>query len=280
MTSFKTAALNTPVEARTLNNMKALESSLNKNVDLFSKIGASRGKDIIPQWEAAYQEDADLAVRIALWARDVRGGAGERQLFRDILLHLEKQHKTVLTKTKLLVKVPDIGRWDDLLIFTDPDVKSMAFDLIHVALRLGDGLCAKWMPRKGPLANELRNAFGWTPKFYRKRLVELTKVVETAMCAKKWDTINFEHVPSLAMSRYLTTHDRRCTLCGTCTNVRYTNVGCGEWRPNNGSDRILCDRRHSLARSTQRLIPHQEIHRAQSSLAASTDRYHLDWLRY
>ena len=24
------------------------------------------------------------------------------------------------------------------------------------------------------------------------------------MCAKKWDTINFEHVPSLAMSRYLT----------------------------------------------------------------------------
>jgi hypothetical protein len=204
MTSFKTAALNTPVEARTLNNMKALESSLNKNVDLFSKIGASRGKDIIPQWEAAYQEDADLAVRIALWARDVRGGAGERQLFRDILLHLEKQHKTVLTKTKLLVKVPDIGRWDDILIFTDPDVKSMAFDLIHVALRLGDGLCAKWMPRKGPLANELRNAFGWTPKFYRKRLVELTKVVETAMCAKKWDTINFEHVPSLAMSRYLT----------------------------------------------------------------------------
>jgi len=64
-------------------------------------------------------------------------------------------------------------------------------------------LACKWMPRKGPIANELRNAFGWTPKFYRKRLVELTHVVEQAMCAKKWDTINFEHVPSLAMSRYM-----------------------------------------------------------------------------
>ncbi len=60
------------------------------------------------------------------------------------------------------------------------------------------------MPRKGPIAQELRNYFGFTPKYYRKRLVELTKVVEQAMCAKKWDTINFEHVPSLAMSRYLT----------------------------------------------------------------------------
>jgi hypothetical protein len=202
--SFKQAFKSTPVESRTQNNMKALASTLNHNVDLFSKIGASRGKNIIPQFEAAYQEDKDLALRIALWARDARGGAGERQLFRDILLHMEKQHVGVLTHSNILSRVPVLGRWDDLLIFTNPDVKSIAFDLIHAALKAGDGLCAKWMPRKGPQANELRNAFGWTPKFYRKRLVELTKVVETAMCAKTWDTINFEHVPSLAMSRYLT----------------------------------------------------------------------------
>ena len=204
MTSFKQAALNTPVEARTLNNMKALQSTLNKNLDLFSKIGASRGKDIVPQWEQAYQEDADLALRIALWTRDVRGGAGERKLFRDVLLHIEKHHVNVLLNTKLLYKVPELGRWDDLLIFTNPEVKTKVYGFIKAALTNGDGLAAKWMPRKGPVANELRSAFEWTPKFYRKRLVELTHVVEQAMCAKKWDTINFEHVPSLAMSRYLT----------------------------------------------------------------------------
>jgi hypothetical protein len=204
MANFKQAVLSTPVEARTENGMKALASTLSKNVDLFFQIGASRGKDISCLFEVAYQEDSDIALRTALWVRDARGGAGERQLFRDVLLYLEKNHKKDLTKTKILSKVPVLGRWDDLLVFTDADVKSIAYDLIHSALKQGDGLCAKWMPRKGPIANELRNAFGWTPKFYRKRLVELTKVVETAMCAKKWDTINFNHVPSLAMSRYLT----------------------------------------------------------------------------
>jgi hypothetical protein len=63
-------------------------------------------------------------------------------------------------------------------------------------------LASKWMPRKGPVAAKLRSKLGVTPKFYRKRLVELTKVVEQDMCANKWDDINFNHVPSLASSRY------------------------------------------------------------------------------
>jgi len=58
------------------------------------------------------------------------------------------------------------------------------------------------MPRQGEVAAKLRNHLGWTPKFYRKRLVELTKVVETQMCAKDWDNINFNHVPSVASARY------------------------------------------------------------------------------
>jgi len=41
-----------------------------------------------------------------------------------------------------------------------------------------------------------------SPKFYRKSLVELTKVVETQMCSKDWDNINFSHVPSVAAARY------------------------------------------------------------------------------
>lgn len=68
---------------------------------------------------------------------------------------------------------------------------------------LGRGsLCAKWLPRKGPIAISLRDFFKVSPKFYRKRLVELTKVVEQDMCAKNWDSINFSHVPSLAHARY------------------------------------------------------------------------------
>lgn len=200
--SFKSAVLATPVKARTTNGMKALKSSLSNTTDLFFKIGASRGKDITTQFEKAYHEDREMALRVAQWARDVRGGAGERELFRQTLKFLEKNYKDELLNTRILQNATEIGRWDDLLVFTDADVKARAFEMIKNALDNGNGLCAKWMPRKGPVSIELREAFGWSPKFYRKRLVELTKVVETQMCAKEFDSINFSHVPSLAMSRY------------------------------------------------------------------------------
>jgi len=50
-----------------------------------------------------------------------------------------------------------------------------------------------------------------SPKFYRKSLVALTKVVETQMCAKDWDNINFSHVPSVAASRYKKAFNRNTT---------------------------------------------------------------------
>ena len=204
MNKFVHALSVTPVSSRTENGMQAQKSTMSSVVDLFYNIGASRGKNIIPQFERAFQEDADLALRISLWARDVRGGAGERQLFRDVLRYLERHHSEVLKNTNLLAKVPELGRWDDLLVFNyDPEIKAKAFDLIAAALREGNGLCAKWMPRKGVLAVELRSALGMSPKQYRKTLVSLSNTVEQALCAKDYERINYAHVPSLAMSRYM-----------------------------------------------------------------------------
>jgi hypothetical protein len=200
--SFKEAVLNTPVEARTENGMKALESTLSKVTDLFYKIGASRGKNIDNDILAAYHENRDMTLRVLQWARDVRGGAGERDLFRKALLLIEKNFPEDLLYTGLMANIPVIGRWDDLLIFTDKRIKELAFEYIQYALIGENGLCAKWMPRKGPVAVELRTFLDWSPKRYRKTLVELTKVVESQMCAKEWNAINFSHVPSVAMSRY------------------------------------------------------------------------------
>ena len=199
MTTFANAVRNQ--SARTENGMKARASTANALTDLFFKIGAMRGKNVIPNWTAAYVADKDMAGRVALWARDVRGGAGERKIFRDILLDLSKTDGDRCVS--MMKKVPELGRWDDLLIFEkDSAAEAVAFTLIADALAAGNGLCAKWMPRKGDQAARLRSFLGWTPKFYRKRLVELTKVVETQMCANDWDNINFNHVPSVASARY------------------------------------------------------------------------------
>ena len=202
MNTFVNAVKNTPVMTTTTNGMAAYEGTLDKNLDLYYAIGASRGKDISNLFLGAYLDNEELAIRTLLWARDARGGAGERDLFRKALLQLEKLNQKVLLETKILDLVPELGRWDDLLIFQTPEVIEKALGLIKAALAANNGLCAKWMPRKGIQANQLRAAFGWTPKYYRKRLVELTKVVETQMCSGNWAEINFEHVPSVAFSRY------------------------------------------------------------------------------
>ncbi len=208
MNTFVDAVVNQ--EARTENGMKARKSTANAVVDLFYNIGASRGKDIVPAFTAAFVENKELALRVAAWSRDVRGGAGERETFRNILRHLEDTD--FRSAVHLLAKVPELGRWDDVLVFKNPFLKQVAFEMIHRALKANDGLCAKWMPRQGSIATELRNYLDWSPKFYRKRLVELTKVVETQMCAKEWDSINFSHVPSVAASRYKKAFNRNTPM--------------------------------------------------------------------
>lgn len=192
---------------RTENGMRSLKSTLSASVDLFG--GLTRGKNLTGAFEAAFQENPDVAMRIAQYARDVRGGQGERKIFRDFMLHLERTRPDVLTDSNILKNVAEIGRFDDLLIFNTHEVKAKAYAIIAKALAEGNGLAAKWMPRKGATAVELRNFMKLSPKQYRKLLVRLTNVVETKMCAREFDSINFSHVPSVAMSRYMTAFHKR-----------------------------------------------------------------------
>ena len=187
----------------TENGMTTNSSSLNACVDLFFTIGAMRGQDkerLILNFSLAYHEDPDRAMKILFWVRDIRGGAGERKIFRDIALYLAENHTDSIKKNIGLVH--EFGRWDDLTVFENTTIEKDALAVIAGALKSEDGLCAKWMPRKGSFANKLRNFMSLSPKQYRKMLVSLTNVVETAMCSKDWDSIQYGKIPSLAASRY------------------------------------------------------------------------------
>ena len=197
------ASFQKPILARTENGMRARSTTSNANLDLFGSIGAMRGKDVVPAFAAAYAENKDYALRIAQWARDVRGGSGERQIYRDILLWLEKNDPKTLFESNLLRNLPEIGRFDDLFIFKTVDGQAHALSVFIDFLKSGNGLAAKWAPRKGQLAVILRRALGMSPKQYRRFVVRNTNVVEQQMCAKNWSEINYSHVPSVAMTRYL-----------------------------------------------------------------------------
>ena len=187
----------------TENGMATNSSSLNACVDLFFNIGAMRGQDkqrLIATFSKAFNEDPKRAMKLLFWARDIRGGAGERQVFKDIIAYLAENHDLVLKPNLHLI--PEYGRFDDLLVLVGTYMETQALQIIADAIKAENKLCSKWMPRKGPVAEKLRNFMKMSPKQYRKTLVNLTNVVETKMCAKEWDTIEFSKLPSVASARY------------------------------------------------------------------------------
>jgi hypothetical protein len=204
--SFKNAVLNhiNEAPARTANGMLARKTSASAVLDFFGKAGSSRGTALVKEFAAALADNEDLAIRALLWTRDIRSGAGERKQFRDLLAALESANPDLAGR--LMHKVPELGRMDDLFTYQDPINRRKAFEMYADALRNGDGLAAKWAPRekstKSAVAYELRKTLGLSPKEYRKLLSATTNVVESQMCAKTWNEINFSHVPSLASARY------------------------------------------------------------------------------
>ena len=188
-------------DTTTLNGMVTNSTSKDANVDLFFHIGAMRGQDPVPVFAKAFAEDPLTALKVMFWCRDVRGGAGERQLFKDVVIYLSLVNQDVLKKNMHLFSL--YGRWDDLFVLLGTPLEDDVLNLIGHGLTEGDGLLAKWLPRKGPVANKVRKYLGVSPKVYRKTIVSLSQTVEQSMCAKKFDDIDYEKVPSLAMSRYL-----------------------------------------------------------------------------
>jgi len=100
----------------TENGMSTNSTSMNLCVDLFFQIGAMRGQDktrLINSFTKAFGENPLTAMRLLFWARDIRGGAGERKIFRDIMEYLANNRTEVLGKNLHLVS--EFGRWDDYL---------------------------------------------------------------------------------------------------------------------------------------------------------------------
>jgi hypothetical protein len=200
----------------TENGMSTSSTTLSATLDLFFVIGAIRKQvktlegqsRLLAKFEAARNEDALITRKLLFWARDIRGGAGEREAFRVLLRYSAKNYpQDVIDNIDLIA---EYGRWDDVFCLFNTPIEGEAIALIIRNLEAKNGLLAKWLPRLGGkvsdnkkfIANRVRTTMGLTPKEYRKMLVELTNVVETPMCAGEFDKINYEHVPSLAMSRY------------------------------------------------------------------------------
>lgn len=188
------------------------KSTLDDVLDLFYHAPAKRGQDITALFANAYNANALLAIKIMFYTRDVRGGQGERELFRQMLSWMYKNDQGAFNAVASLV--PEYGRWDDLLQFVDSDVVRKLVSNQFVADMRSDrpSLLGKWMPSENTssvktraLAAKWRVILGLTPRQYRNHLSALRKrinVLERLMSAREFGAIDYSAVPSNAGLRY------------------------------------------------------------------------------
>ena len=122
-------------DSLTTNGMVTNSSSLNHCVDFFFTVGAMRGQDktrLINSFIKAFSEDPLTAMKLLFWSRCIRGGAGERQIFKDIISYLAENRTEVLSKNLHLI--PEFGRWDDMLVLFGTPLENQALSLITEAL--------------------------------------------------------------------------------------------------------------------------------------------------
>ena len=176
-------------------------------VDLFATIGAMRGKDAqaVTLFNKAAGEDTELAIRAALWARDVREGAGERSTFRAIFKQIIEDDLEL--GLRVMAKIPELGRYDDLLVAFGTPLQEQAIDMwLNAIFVEKNQLAAKWCPRErsanGYAFKAMRKRGDVSNKVFRKAIAALSDTVEQKMCAKLWSEIDFGKLPSVASARY------------------------------------------------------------------------------
>lgn len=101
---------------RTENGAETYRSTQSDCLDLFAAAGALRhaeDEEILSRFIRAFGEDPDLAMKILFYARDIRGGLGERNLFRVILRWLADSYPSTVRRN--LVNIAEYGRFDDML---------------------------------------------------------------------------------------------------------------------------------------------------------------------
>lgn len=190
-------------------------------LDLFATIGALRhasDAEIEARFVQAYTEDSDLAMKLLFFARDIRGGIGERRVFRVIFSWLAKNQPQSVEKN--IRRVAEFGRFDDLLCLLGTPCERAALQYIREQLARDRAaletqgevsLLAKWLPSVNASntdtvkqAKRIAKALGMNDAAYRKLLTALRKrirILENYLRERDY-SFDYAKQPAKAMLQY------------------------------------------------------------------------------
>lgn len=196
-------------------------TSLSECLDLFFKAGAMRRADrerIMDAVLKAYCEDSEKTMKIIFFARDARGGLGERRFFRIAMETLAVFDPEAVKRN--IPFIAEYGRYDDLCALIDtPCEKEAAQEIERVlkadleAMEKGEpvSLLAKWMPSANAtsrstaaLGKRLCRMLGMKEKEYRHMLSDLRAyidIIENRLRVSDY-TFDYSKQPSKAMFKY------------------------------------------------------------------------------
>lgn len=208
-------------ETYTENGAKTYITSGSECLDLFFKAGAMRyasEKTISDAVIRAYSEDPDKTMKIIFFARDVRGGLGERRFFRTAIKALAYHAPdSVSANAKYFA---EYGRYDDLCTLIGTPCESAAANEIRTRLSadiramksgMPASLLAKWLPSVNASSEETKEMgrhicgiLGMSERNYRKTLSSLRKytdIIENRLRVMDY-TFDYSKQTSGAMFKY------------------------------------------------------------------------------
>lgn len=214
----------------TENGAKAYGTTNSSLLDLFSVIGALRNRpdsEIERLFDKAFKEEPLYALKCVFYARDIRGGLGERDVPRKLLKHLAETNPCVVATN--MQYIPHFGRWDDLYVFVGTPVEHAMWQFMRKQFEedfenltryekgekealLKISLLAKWIKTPDSKSRKTRSLGAYTAiklgyEVYRfkrilRKLRKALRIVERDICAKTYENIAYSGVPSLAMLKY------------------------------------------------------------------------------
>ena len=210
--------INAIIDENTVTNTKGgkyYQSSYNANLDFFAGISRNNtSKQIKACFDAALQENDELALANLLYILDIRGGKGERRLFKKCFVSLCNTNKELALK--ILRHIPELGRYDYIVnglhTLIDDEVVALIKSQLEKDIKSDNpSLLAKWLPSlrthntNNAQAKYLAKRLELSEKEYRNILSTLRSkinIVEKNLTNKTLDNIDFNNVPCKAMLKY------------------------------------------------------------------------------
>jgi hypothetical protein len=207
--------------ARTENGAVTHSTTTNAVLDFFALAGAKRDdhNGAKTLFRKAFQQDRQLAIRALFYLRDVRGGQGERTLFRVLFKELIRMDLSVAEQ--VAVFIPVYGRWDDLVSVYGliPETAKALIggqfvaDIADYEEGNSISLMGKWLPSENAssansraMARQIASDLELSNREYRKAVVKLRArigLLEQQMSANAWEEIDYSKLPSQASRKHV-----------------------------------------------------------------------------